>query len=152
MRAFKFRLEHVVRHRESVEQKRLQEFVEAQAACEESRRRLAALEAEAESAIRNRPAQLDVLDLARRESYLDGLKTMRSAECYTLQDLEERQEQARLALVKARAEREAIEILRKKAKEQFMRDALRAEQNAIDDLATTRHARAAREEAGRQPK
>lgn len=143
MRRFQYRLETVLRHRATLERLRLQAFAEVQYQLADSDRRLARLAGERERLHSTWPRRVDLSDIERREAYLAVLAAQLEREQRIREGIVARLEEARAALLEARRARQAIENLRAKALEEYQLEALRSEQNVLDEIATMRRVRRA---------
>jgi flagellar export protein FliJ len=142
MKRFKFRFEAVHKHREIIENARLQEFGRLQgelAACEV---RIVNLRAECNRTMTTRPLCIDVEDSPRRERYIDTLRVQIADEERLKEGLGARVEDARLALITARQAREALDRIRQADEKAYMQHAALAEQNMLDEISTQRYQRA----------
>ena len=143
MKKFKFNLQAVLNHRAVLENLRRQALAVVQhelAACDG---RLAEYRAVFSATILGRNTQLDLEDLNRRERYLDTLAVRIVSEERVREGIAARFDDARSALLCARQAREAIERVREKAHTSYVEEALRAEQNMLDELSAARHGRGA---------
>ncbi|HZP81740.1 MAG TPA: flagellar export protein FliJ [Chthonomonadaceae bacterium] len=146
MRRFKFRLETVLRHRETIETLREQEFAAAQGYLQALEARIAALQEEFRQTVAGRPGgaqgeRFDTQEIADRERYVETLlaaigQMQRRAEAARVQAEEKRQ-----ALVAARQAREAVSHLKEKDLGAHIALGNKLEQEALDELATLRHVR-----------
>jgi flagellar export protein FliJ len=146
MRRFKFRLETVLRHRETIESLREQEFAAAQGYLQAIEARIATLQEEFRQMVAGRPGgaqgeRFDTQEIVDRERYVETLlaaiaQMQRRAEAARVQA-----EEKRRALVAARQAREAVSHLRDKDLVAHVALGNKLEQEALDELATLRHTR-----------
>ncbi len=149
MRRFKFRLETVLRHRETIESLREQEFATAQGHLAAIEARIAALREEFSRTVAERPGSapgesFEAQAILARERYLETLLAAIAAQERRADALRAQVEEKRQALVAARQAREAVSRLRDKDLLAHTALGLKLEQEALDELATLRHIRAAR--------
>jgi len=142
MRRFRFELETVLRHRRILESQHLQRLAAVQSELRACDARIARLRADAERALREWPGVVDLLDFAMRELYLEAVGARIEQEERVREGIAARMEEARLALVRARQDRETIERVREGAYREYLHEAERANQQALDEIATVRHAHA----------
>lgn len=144
MRRFRFRLETVLEYRETLERLREQEFLTAQGQLQALELRIAALRADYRATLVARPGCLpgehfDAPGIQDRERYLAAAlehitRLERSADAARVV-LEEK----RVALVQARQAREAVSRLREQELQAHTAEALKQEQETLDEMATIRH-------------
>lgn len=147
MRRFQFRLETLLKHRKNLEEQKEREFGEAQARVDRAERRLKALEQECYGILtqgRGAGSRIDVASLLEREQYASALKVQIAEVTQERDAAKILAEEARLVLVKARQDREAVTKLRENALEEYQRETLRLDQEAFDEMAGVRFARQAR--------
>ncbi len=132
MRRFRFRLERVLRYRETREQiayRAVQEAARQRAQLQEQIRALT------EQMRQLAGATLNPGEWARRERTLEALQTRLQRLQDTLPLLIEQESHAREVYLQARREREALTQLRIRAYEQHQQEMNRLFQNAIDEAA-----------------
>ncbi len=147
MRRFVFRLETVLRHRETIETLREQEFAQAQGNLQTLRLRLAGLETDFAHTVSGRPGRagepFDAHIIFDRERYLETLQAAIMQQERRVHTAFFVAEEKRLALMTARQQREAVSQLKANALSEHTLEAQKLEQDALDELATLRFVRAA---------
>jgi flagellar export protein FliJ len=146
MRRFQFRLETLLKHRKNLEEQREREYGEAQTRVDRAERRIKSLEQECYATLtqgRSASCRIDVASLLEREQYVSALKVQIAEVTQERDAALIVAEEARLALVKARQEREAVSKLRENALEEYQQESLRLDQEAFDEMAGLRFARQA---------
>ena len=150
MRRFRFRLEKVLRHRETIEMLREQDFGAAQSRLNEVETRIAEMHREFERIVSGRPGcmpgeRFDPGVIQDRERYLRALlsavevEERRAAACRVVAD------EMRRALVAARQAREVVSRLKERHLAEYAHASLKVEQDALDEIATLGHARRMKE-------
>jgi flagellar export protein FliJ len=146
MRRFHFRLETVLRHRETIEQLREQDFATAQGVVQAIEARIATLRDEYRRTLLSRPGGnagelFDTHSIYDRERYLETVQA-------AIEQQERRREAAlivleekRIALVAARQAREAVSHLHDRDLLAHTALTHKLEQDALDEMATLRHVR-----------
>ncbi len=146
MRRFIFQLEAVLRHRETIENLREQDYSMAQGQLLAAEARIAELRREFRDTIAGRPGtvsgqKFDAPAILDRERYLESLLA-------GIEQQERRAETARIvaaemlkALVAARQAREAVTSLKEKEKAAYVSLSLKQEQDTMDEMATLRYTR-----------
>jgi len=145
MRRFRFRLERVLRYRETREQiayRAVQEAARQRAQLQEQIRALT------EQIRQSASAALHPHEWAQREQTLDALQTRLQRLQDTLPLLLEQEAHAREVYLQARREREALTQLRIRAHEQHQQEMNRLMQYAIDEAAVYAYQRRLSEDTG----
>lgn len=144
MKRFKFRLQTVLEQRERLEKNAKTTYAEAQQAVQKAEVLLAELNDVrsallAEVAEQRRSANFDPLEAKLYQDYLKTIvDCIRDQESY-VRELQINAEAMRLNLVGASANRKAIDKIKERDLSAHKMQALRADQAAIDELATMRH-------------
>ena len=141
MQKFKFKLETVLNHRTVLAEQSMRAFAKAQGELAACIARVAALQMEFQQVVGNRPTSFDVEEMALRERHLDNLRSRIEQQERLQEGLAAGLEDARRHLVKSRQDRETVERLREIELADHRKRADKAEQDAMDELATLRHAR-----------
>jgi flagellar export protein FliJ len=145
MRRFRFRLERVLRYRETREEiayRAVQEAARQRAQLQEQIRALT------EQMRQLASAALHPTEWTQREQTLDALQTRLQRLQDTLPLLLEQEAHARKVYLQARREREALTQLRLRAHEQHQQEISRLIQNAIDEAAVYAYQRRLSEDTG----
>ena len=142
MKRFKFRFEAVHKHRAIIENARLQEFARVQGELVACDARIVYLRAECNQTMTNRPSNIDVEDIPRRERYIDTLRVSIAQEERLREGLMARLEDSRKALIVARQAREALDRIREADEKEYLQHVALAEQNMLDEISTQRYQRA----------
>jgi flagellar export protein FliJ len=148
MRRFRFRLERVLRYRETREQiayRAVQEAARQRAQLQEQIRALT------EQMRQLASAALTPNEWAQRERSLDALQTRLQRLQDTLPLLLEQEAHAREVYLQARREREALTQLRIRAYEQHQQEMNRLMQYTIDEAAVHAYQRRLSEDSGANP-
>ena len=82
------------------------------------------------------------VELARRDEHAKALRDDVKVQGLTLQAVRERVAAKRLEVTEAMKERKVLETLRENQERTYVAEAQRAEQNALDEMASLRYARA----------
>ncbi len=147
MRRFTFRLETVLRHRETLETLREQEFANAQGNWQTLKIRLAGLEDEFARIVAGRPGKVgeafDAHLIFDRERYLLTLQAAIEQQTRRVEAAQIVAEETRQAMLLARQARQAVTQLREKDLVLHTEEAQKSEQETLDELATIRYIRAA---------
>jgi flagellar FliJ protein len=151
VKRFIFRFEAVLKHRAITEELRTEEFARVQAELAACDGRIAACRREFDITVSGRPERIDVEDFPRREHYLDTLRARIEQETRIREGIAARLEDARRALVAAKQAREALERIRETDFDAYRREAARAEQNALDEVASQRFQRIAANSRSENP-
>ncbi|MCS6948885.1 MAG: flagellar export protein FliJ [Armatimonadota bacterium] len=140
MRRFEFSLQQVLEYRQRREEQMLRAFAEAQAQLAHERSVLDRLLTEREACLyrSQRQNRLTIEILTVEQNYLSALEERIEVQRERVAQAERTLEERRQALIEAQRERKALERLREKQYEQWRQEMLRAEQKALDELATTR--------------
>lgn len=144
MRRFQFRLESVLNHRALIEGQKEQECVKAQNYVLEIERRISALQEARAEVLQSRGGKagernFDINAITNGERYLVSLaQRIESAE-READAARIALEEARLAMVKAKQEREAVTKLREKSYAEYLAEQQKQEQDALDDIASLRY-------------
>ncbi len=138
MRRFRFRLETVLRHRRALLRQKQREFGEAQAEATRLQEATLAMDGrrrECQEQIRQVALGLMARsEMLRLRTYSNALWLKVLGAGQKLVELRDGVEARRKAMVKARQDVRALEILREKALKQWQADADREERNFLDDL------------------
>jgi len=143
MKSFRFRLQAVLDQRERQEQVAVRDLAEAEHALTQAKALLTELKdiriAITEEIGRQRVAAFDPQE---NQLYQDYLQTV----AQSIRDQEERIDQLALArdgrrthVVAASRNRQVIDSVKVKARQEFTQQAQRTEQNSMDELSTARH-------------
>lgn len=150
MKRFKFRLAAVLRHRETIEGLREQDFAQMQSIVQAIEVRLRELHDEFRRIVLTRPGgsaigAFDVGTIYDRERYLETVQAAIEMQERALEAAQIMLEEKRIALVAARQAREAVSHLHER--DLLMHTALcnKLEQDTLDEMATLRHTHAIRE-------
>ena len=147
MRRFTFRLETVLRHRETLETLREQEFANAQGNWQNLQARLMGMQDEFARVVAGRPGktgeQFDAHLIFDRERYLLTLQAGIAQQTRRVEAAQIVAEETRQAMLAARQAREAVTQLRDKDLVLHTEQAQKQEQDTLDELATLRFIRAA---------
>lgn len=138
MRKFKFRLQSVLKYRTTLEELRRHAFASIQSELLACDARIAAKRAECARTVAERNF-LDVMDIERREVYINALNAAIEREQRVREGIVARLEDARRAFIAAKQAREAIERVRQSDFEEFMRNEACAEHAVLDEIATLRY-------------
>ncbi len=154
MRKFNFRLEPVLTYREIREdlaQKELADAMRDHARIEEV---LVGLQSRREEVLAEMAESQDgvvkLTQVQRCIGYMTYLLSCIDRTKEELDDMAKIVEQRRDELILATKEKKALERVKQRDFEAYMHEARSLEQKFLDDVATIRHTRAARDEAGRQ--
>jgi flagellar protein FliJ len=145
MLKFKFKLETVLKHRAVLEEQAMQAFAEAQSRLAACIARAAALELQFQQVVLSRPSSFDACEieqLALRERHLDSLRRQIEEQERMREGLEARLEDSRVLLVRTRQNRQTVDRLREIDLAEYRKLVDKAEQDAMDELATIRFERA----------
>jgi flagellar export protein FliJ len=147
MRRFRFRLEAVLRHRETLEGIREQEFGAAQSRLQAEQARMDQLRAEFDHCVAGRPGgsqgeHFDAHAIYDRERYLETLQAAMEQQSRRLEAASLTADEKRMALVTARQAREAVSRLRDQDLAEHTAQGLKQEQDTLDEQATQRFFRA----------
>lgn len=150
MRRFKFRLQTVLNHRETIERLREQDFATASGILRTLEAKLEALREEFRRILQGRPGSksgeaFDPSVILDRERYLKTLEIAIAEAESRVSKARVVVEQTRQELVRARQAREAVTRLREKEHAAYLAEQLREEQTRLDEIATMRHVRAQKE-------
>lgn len=146
MKRYKFRLETVLRYRETIENLREQDFQTAQGLLIGIERKRDALRDEYRETLLGRPGgtsgeNFDAHGICDRERYIETLLAGIATQERILEAARIVVEEARRALVVARQAREAVTQLREKDYSAYIAQSLQLEQATLDELATLRYTR-----------
>jgi flagellar FliJ protein len=146
MRRFRFRLESVLRHRETLEGMCEQEFGAAQSRLQAEQARMDQLRAEFDRCVAERPGgaqgeRFDAHMVYDRERYLETLQAALEQQSRRVEAASITAEEKRQALVAARQAREAVSRLRQQEFAAYTAQALKHEQDVLDEQATVRFVR-----------
>ncbi len=149
MRRFQFRLESVLHHRALIEGQKEQEYVRTQNRLLEIERKLAQLQQACEEVLQGRGGKtgernFDIHAITNRERYLASLILRIESVEREIEAARTVMAEARLAMVKARQEREAVTKLREKAHAEYLAEQQKQEQDTLDDMTTLRYKRSQR--------
>jgi flagellar export protein FliJ len=139
MLRFKFRLEAVLRHRTVIEDQKLRAFALVHTEMALVDERLAALRGDFDRTVGGRPRRIDVTDIGRRERYLDAVGAQIQQHERVREGIAARLEAARLELIAARQDREAVQRVHDNDYAAHVAAARREEQMSIDEIATMRY-------------
>lgn len=146
MRRFVFRLESVLRHRETLENLREQEFAEAQGHLLTLQARLTVLQTEFNRVLSGRPGKagehFDAHSIFDRERYLETVKAAIEQQSRRVETAYIVVEEKRQWLMVARQARQAVSQLREKELNAHTALAQKMEQDHLDEQATLSHVRA----------
>jgi flagellar export protein FliJ len=146
MRRFHFRLEAVLRHRETIEDLCEQDFAAAQSVVQGIEARIARLWDEFRRVVMGRPVgaanqSFDAHSIYDRERYLETVQAAIAQQERALEAAQIVLEEKRAALVAARQAREAVSHLHDRDLLAHVALCNKLEQDALDELATLRHVR-----------
>jgi flagellar FliJ protein len=145
MRKFEFRLQSVLDYRQTLEDARLRDFAEAQAKVYEQNEYLKRKFAEEDKGKLDLKAMnedhLNVIQIRLQMSHLAAIARQIQLGYQELQMRMRLQEDARLALIEARKNRRALELLKEKKHKAWEQEARREEQKMFDEIAGSRHRR-----------
>ena len=146
---FRFRLERVLQHRQREVDARSREVAEAQLAVQRAESGLAAASrrlhlSRAESAAR-RQGSLDATELQRGLAWQDELVARREAAAGVLAAARGELAAAQERLQQAWRDREVLERLRQRQREEWEQEQARRERRALDEIGAIRSALAGRE-------
>ena len=147
MRRFHFRLETVLRHRETIESLREQDFAAASSVVQAIEARLAQLWTEFRRVVMERPVgeahqPFDATQIYDRERYLETVQASITQQERRLEAARIVLEEKRVALVAAKQAREAVSHLHDRDLLTHTALCNKLQQDALDELATLRHVRA----------
>lgn len=146
MRRFTFRLETVLRHRETLETLREQEFANAQGNWQTLKIRLAGLQDDFAHVVAGRPGKagepFDARLIFDRERYLQTLQAAIEQQNRRVEAAQIVAEETRQAMLVARQAREAVTQLHDKDLVLHTEQAQKQDQETLDELATLRYVRA----------
>jgi flagellar export protein FliJ len=147
MRRFKFRLEAVLKHRETIETLREQDFAMAQGRALALQAQITRLQDECRQTVLGIPVprsdgNFDPEAFLNRERYVEVLRQAIQQHERELEAAQLVAEVCRKELVLARQAREAVLQLREKAFSMHQTVVAKMAQAALDELATLRHVRA----------
>lgn len=145
MKKFKFRLQTLLDQRKAKEDRFLLELGEIRREEALELARLAELESHKVITLERynvaRSQHCDVTTLGHYDSYLQTLRDDIKVQHLTIEAVRERFEAKRVEVTEAMKERKVIETLRDKQEREYISAQLRAEQNALDEMASLRFAR-----------
>ena len=141
MKKFKFKLETVLSHRTVLEEQAMRAFAEVQNELAACLARIVAMQMEFHQVVSTRPKTFDAEEMTLRERHLDQLRNRIEVQERLREGLAARLEDARERLVSARQDRETVGGLREIELAGYRKEVLKADQDAIDELATMRHNR-----------
>ena len=137
--AFKFRLQSVLEHRRHLEDEAMHEFARQLHKQKECERHIAWLEEEHRRARRRlfprEYSGMPAPEFQMLNEYSTVLRLQALREQARLPMLQARTEAARQKFIEARRDRKALDLLRKKYLQRYLREQLRAEQKMIDEAA-----------------
>jgi flagellar export protein FliJ len=147
MQRFRFRLEAVLRHRETIESLREQDFAAAQSVVRGIEARIAQLWHEFRRVVMGRPVgeayqPFDATQIYDRERYLETVQAAIAQQERKLEAAQIVLEEKRVALVAARQARESVSHLHNRDLIAHVALCNKLEQDALDEMATLRHTRA----------
>ena len=146
MRRFVFRLEAVLKHRETLENLREQEFAQSQGHLLTLQARLTGLQEEFDRVLAGRPGRagehFDAHSILDRERYLETVKAAIEQQARRVETAQIVVEEQRQWLMMARQAREAVSQLREKDLAAHTALTQKVEQDGLDEQATLRHVRA----------
>jgi len=139
---FKFRLQKVLEMREQREKLLHKRFMELLAAAEEEKRELEKLyryqTQYREELNRKQRGAVDVNEVMQYLHYLEALARAIDEQILRVQEAEERAEEARRDLLKAQQEKKAVEKLKEKQYEDYLKEQQRAEVIFLDEVSSSR--------------
>jgi flagellar protein FliJ len=142
MKKFKFRLDSLLRYRSFQEHQKRLEVAAAHNDVMASQNRILEMEQAARSTGDTRDAILscgmDSLQLQWFNNYLNGLSSLRVSEEAQHETLKQTLTRKQHELTEKAAARKAVENLKERRKEAYYREALRLEQQGIDELVILR--------------
>jgi flagellar FliJ protein len=146
--AYKFRLERVRALRERHEDQAKQDFalalqVRQSAREQESRAQGRIIEARRSQLTAAGQGRFAAQELFSHQIYLERMEQAHRTAVEDVTRQEVKLEQRRVALTKASQDREALERLKQKGREEHTREAARVEQNVLDEIAGNGHWRRA---------
>jgi flagellar FliJ protein len=142
MKKFKFRLDSLLRYRSFLEHQKRLEVAAAHNDVLASQNRILEMEQAARSTGDTRDAILssgmDSMQLQWFNNYLNGLSSLRVSEEAQHETLKQTLIRKQQELTEKAAARKAVENLKERRKEAYYREALRLEQQGIDELVILR--------------
>lgn len=146
MARFQFRLQKVLEMREQKEKLLQRRYMELLAAAEAEKRYLREL-LERQAWFRKdleekQRGKLDIVDVMHLLAYLEGLAETIEEQKIRVREAEERAEEARLDLLRASQEKKAVEKLREKQYDDWMKEQQRAEIIFLDEISSVRYNKA----------
>lgn len=146
-KGFKFRLQKVLEMREQKEKLLQQRFMELLAMAEYEKKELEKLyerqEEYRQQLAEKQQGNLEVHEVMNYLSYLEHLADAIEEQKVVVREAEERAEEARLDLMRAAQEKKAVEKLRDKQYEDWMKEQQRAENIFLDEISSSRFNRKA---------
>ena len=137
MRKFAFRFETVLKHRTIIEEMKALAFGRVEIELSQCDDRIALLQATVKDTYSLSPMTLEG-DPLIRERYLEALREKIRHENIIRNEIMTRLNQARTELVKARQDRESIDRIKQNDLLIYKREALKSEQDILDDIASIR--------------
>ena len=141
MKRFNFRLETLLRHRETLEDLRDQEFALAQGRHAQAKLQIDALEAHYRQTVAERDARFDAPAIQSREKYVEVLQLRIAEQGERVEVARLIVEEMRVARVAAKQAREAVSRLRDKDFADHRAEAQRKTQESLDEIASVRFVR-----------
>jgi flagellar export protein FliJ len=146
MKRFVFRLETLLRHRETLAELREQEFTLAQGRHAKAKIDLDALEAHYRETVSQRPSaakgvRFDSPGIQSRERYLEAVQLRIAEQAEHVEVARLIAEEMRRQMVVARQAREAVSRLRDKDMAEHIAEQQRKTQESLDEIASVQHAR-----------
>jgi flagellar FliJ protein len=146
VKRFKFRLESLLKHRETVQDLREQEFARAQSRHDALKLQLDALEEHYQQTIADRPvaeigARFDAPRIQSREQYLQAVQLQMARQTEQVEIARLIAEEMRIQMVSARQACEAVTRLRDKDYAEYQAEVQRKTQEELDEIAAVRFTR-----------
>lgn len=137
MRKFIFRLESVLKHRTIIAEMKAQAFGQVEHELSQCEERIAILQATINDTYALPPMSFQG-DPSLRERFLEALRERIRHENIIRNEIMTRMNQARSELVKARQDRESIDRIKQSDHLIYKHEALKSEQDTLDDIASIR--------------
>ena len=146
MKRFIFRLETLLKHRETLEDLREQEFAVAQGRHDAARQQLDALLTHYRQTVAERPgaetgSRFNAPAIQSREKYIEALQQQIAQQTEHIELARLIAEEMRVEMVAAKQKREAVSQLRDKDHADYVAEVQRKTQEGLDEIASMRFAR-----------
>lgn len=154
--AFQFRLQRVLKYRETIEDTRKKEFAEISRIYELEAEKLRSLQEEQSEKLQElgelQRGILNLLVILFYHAYLGRLRTEIDAQAKRVEEVRLEKEQKREALIQASKDKKVLERLRERELEAYQKEEDRKLQIFMDEIGTSKAAREKHEERDQESK